>query len=130
MNDLRAFVQGKDDRKYEKVIVPEWDNREVWVRSPDSAERDAFEASLIVERKKRKGNGKMKTERKPELTNIRAKLVVICVCEGEGNPALVFKPEDAAWLGAKNAAAIDRIYDAAQRLAGISEEDIEELAGN
>lgn len=129
-NSLRDFVISHDDRVYESVVVPEWDGRTVWLRSPDSAARDAFEAGLIVERKKRKANGKMKTERKAELDNIRAKLVVLCVCEDKGNPTLVFKPDDAAMLGAKNAAAVDRIYEVAQRLAGISEEDIDELAGN
>jgi len=130
MSSLRDEIINTDDRKYIKVVVPEWGNREIWLCSPESKDRDNFEASLLVERKKRKANGKTKTVKEVTHENMRAKLVVMCVCEGEGNPTKVFKPEDAAIIGVKNAAAIDRLFDAAQKLAGISDDDLEELAGN
>lgn len=119
-----------DDIAYESVAVPEWGGRVVWLRTPHSTDRDAFEASLIKQKRVRKPNGKSKTVNETSLENIRAKLVVRCVCEGQGNPALVFNPADADALAVKNAAALDRLYDVAQKLAGISTEDIEELAGN
>lgn len=124
-DDILTF----DDVKYESVVVPEWGGATIWLRTPHSIDRDAFEASLIVQSKVRK-NGKIKTEQTTSLVNIRAKLVVRCVVTGQGSPDLMFRADDADKLAVKNAAAIDRLYDVAQRLAGISETDIEELAGN
>lgn len=127
---LRDEILSLDDVVYESVKVPEWGNREFWLRAPTSADRDAFESSLITQRKVRKPNGKTRTINETSLANIRAKLVVRCVCEGQGNPALVFKPEDADKLAAKNSAAVDRLYAVAQRLAGITDEELDELVGN
>ncbi len=62
------------------------------------------------------------------LQNIRAKLVALTVVDEQGNR--IFKDEDVKWLGNKSAAALDRIFEVAQRLSGLRDEDVEELAKN
>ena len=106
------------DRKVEMVEVPEWGGV-VYVRSLTGAERDQFESS-IVER-----NGR---DVRTNLRNLRARLVVMAACDENGEP--IFSTEDAAALGAKNAAALDRIFSVAQRLSGLRDNDVQELAEN
>jgi hypothetical protein len=42
----------------------------------------------------------------------------------------VFTDADIVALGAKNAAALNRLFEVAQRLSGLRGEDFEELLGN
>lgn len=101
------------DLKAETVSVPEWGG-EVAVRGMSGAERDSFEQSLFV------GEG---TDRKFSAENVRAKLLVRCIVDHKG--VRVFKDEDAALLGQRNAATLDRVYDVAQRLSGIGKGDLD-----
>jgi len=107
-----------NDLPVEEVYVPEWD---AWVRvrGLTGAERDAFEQSIVETRGK---NTRM------NLRNIRAKLVALCVVDEQGNR--LFSDEDAELLGRKSAAALNRVFEVAQRLSGLRPEDVEELAGN
>lgn len=107
-----------DDLKVEKVFIPEWDGF-VYVRSLTGAERDAWEAEGYLS-KNEKGQ--------PNLYNLRARLVVLCAVDAEGNR--LFTKEQAEALGEKNAGALDKIYERAQRLNALRDEDIEDLAGN
>jgi hypothetical protein len=108
----------KGKLRTEVVDVPEWGG-EVIVSEISGAARDAFEASLV------KGKGK---QRQQDLANIRAKLVVRCVVDGDGNR--VFSDADAADVGELPAAGLDRVFSVAQRLNGFKDEDIAELEGN
>lgn len=116
--NLRDQILGADDIRLVPVEVPEW-KATVYVRMLSGTERDRFEASLV------KGQGK---QRAPDLANLRARLVVLCAVDAEGNR--IFKDEDVAALGAKAAAPLDRLFTAAQSLNGLTEKDVEELAGN
>ena len=53
---------------------------------------------------------------------------VLCLLD-ENNERL-FQPEDEFPLGGKSAAALDRIFTVAQRLNGLRDEDVSELAKN
>jgi hypothetical protein len=106
------------DLKTEDVEVAEWGGT-VRVRTLTGKERDAFEASLTT------GEGK---KRKPDLTNIRAKLVAMCIVDEGG--AREFEDSEIAALGAKSAAALDRVFSVCQRLNGLSTADVEELEKN
>jgi hypothetical protein len=90
----------------------------VLVRGMTGKERDAFEVSLM--QPARGGRREVNT------ANVRAKLVSRCVVDDEGNRLLT--DADAAALGDKSAAAIDRMYAVAARLSGMTDEDQEELA--
>ena len=61
------------------------------------------------------------------MANVRAKLCAWCIVD-EGRRPRVFADADIVALGAKSAAALDRIYDVASDLSGITDEDVEELA--
>ena len=118
----------KDDRTYEKVPCPEW-GTELWVRSLDADERDEYEASL-TKYKKVKSKGKVKREASLDARSFRAKLVIRAVCAGEGNPTRFFADADLEKLGKKNAIVVDRLFSVAQKLSGLTDEDVEEITGN
>lgn len=105
-----------DDRAMELVQVPEWGG-EVWVRGLNGAERDKFEASMVQTR------GKSQTV---NMANVRARLAAASMCD-EGGVRL-FADADVDALGQKGAAALQRVFLVAQRLSGIGEEDVKELA--
>ncbi len=106
------------DIMFEDVPVPEWGGT-VRVVTLTGNERDAIEASMIV------GKGKNKDV---SLANLRAKVVARSVVDEEGKR--IFEDEDIAALGRKSAAALNRVYEVAQRLSGITQEDVDELTKN
>jgi hypothetical protein len=114
----REAILAANDLPTEDVEVPEWGGA-VRVRTLTGAQRDAFEAEIVTT------NGR-KVER--NTYNIRAKLVAASVVGEDGK--LLFSRTDVEALGAKSAAALDRVFDAASRLSGISDEDVQELAEN
>lgn len=114
----RDAILGQADRAIELVEVPEWGGA-VYVRSLSGAERDQFEASIVQR------NGK---DTRTNLRNLRARLVVLAACDEDG--AALFRAEDVQALGAKNAAPLDRLFSVAQRLSGLRDNDVQEMAEN
>ena len=110
----REDILNADDLKVENVEVPEW-GLTAWIRTLTGAERDRFEASMLVDAKAGKLN----------LRNLRARLVVESLVDKDGNK--IFKVSDAEALGAKSAAALQRLFNVAQRLSGFSETDAGDL---
>lgn len=106
------------DILYEAVEVPEWGGT-VRIRGLTGSERDEFEASIIQRRGK---------DIEANLKNIRAKLVSLAAVDEEGNR--IFTEEDVVALGRKSARVLDRLFSVAQRLSGLSSEDVEDLAKN
>lgn len=113
----KAEILAQDDLKYEDVQIPEWGGAWVRVRTLQANERDRFEASTVQR------NGKKVTT---NLDNIRARLCLLCMVDENGER--LFQEEDTFPLGGKSAAALDRIFTVAQRLNGLRDEDVEELA--
>lgn len=111
-------ILAADDIKSERVPVPEWGG-DVMVRGLTGSQRDAWEAGLTVRRGK---------QMVPDMRNFRARLVVLCCVDEAGE--LVFGPGDIDALSGKSGAALDRLYDAAAKLSGISEKDVEDLTGD
>jgi hypothetical protein len=64
-------------------------------------------------------------DRKLNLRNARAKLIVLCAVDADGRS--MFTADDLGALGRKNAAPIDRLFDACRKLAGMSAEDVDKL---
>lgn len=110
----------KRPARFEDVEIPEWDAK-VRVRELTSAARDMWEQSNLDD----KGKGQMKLR----LKNARARLVALSVIDPKSGE-LLFSGEDVLAIGGQSAAVVDRIYDVAGRLSGISDEDIEELTKN
>lgn len=103
----------------ETVDVPEWGGK-IIVRGLTAAERDDYEQAMV----ETSPNGKVQAKRK--LQNVRAGLVVRCIVDEKGERE--FADSDAAALGTKDAAVIDRLWDVCRRLCGMSTEDEVKLA--
>lgn len=114
----REQILQAEDLVYEDVEVPEWGGT-VRVRGLTGAERDQFEASIVSL------NGR---QSKVDTRNVRAKLAALTIIDEDGKR--LFTDQDVQQLGLKSAAALDRVFDVAQRLSGLSDQDIEELAEN
>ena len=104
-----------DDSKTIEVDVPEWGGT-VMIGTMSGFARDQFEAAILGK------NGGANT------VNIRAKLAASTLIDEQGN--LLFTAKDVTALGKKSAAALDRVFEAAQKLNRISDTDVEELAKN
>ena len=114
----RDDILSAPDILVERVDVPEWGGT-VLVMGMSGVERDAFEEESLV------GKGK---KREVNLHNLRARLVARSIVDEKRQR--IFTESDAEALGKKSAAALQRVFNVAQRMAGLSDEDVEELAKN
>lgn len=114
----RDAILAIDDLPKEEVYVPEW---KTWicVRALTGAERDAFEQSIVEQKGK---------STRMNLQNLRAKLVALTVVDEEGKR--IFSDADAKLLGQKSALALNRVFEVAQKLSGLTPADVEELTKN
>lgn len=111
----RDQILKAEDLKTETVPVPEWGG-DVNVRTLTGTERDAFEEGCI------KGKGKR------DLSNLRARLCALAIVDENSNR--MFSDRDVHILGKKSAAALDRVFTVAQRLSGVTDADVDDLAKN
>lgn len=111
-------IRGASDIQTEEVAVPEWGGS-VLVRGLTAKERDKYESSMVETKGK---------SAKVNMANARARLLVMTVVDESGE--LMFSQADVGWIGEKSAAAVDRIYDVASRLSGVTDADMDELVGN
>ena len=116
MLDKQAIL-GADDLPVTTVDVPEWGGQ-VGVRCMTGAERDEFEQSVSDASK----NGKV------NIRGLKGRLVGLTLCDEAG--ARLFTDAEIADLAKKSGAAIDRLFKAAQKLNHLTDDDVEELAGN
>jgi len=112
-------ILGATDVPFEHVYLPALKKHVVVVGMSGKA-RDSFEASLVV------GKGKA---RKVNTENIRAKLAARCLYDKPPAEAgqRLFSDDQADAIGNVRADVLAPIFDVAQKLSGISDEDIEEL---
>lgn len=108
-------ILNKSDLNTKVVEVPEWGG-EVIVSTMSGFVRDKFEASLVG-----KAGG-------TNTQNIRARLAAACLVDEKGN--LLFTEQEVVKLGNKSSAALDRIFDVAQKMNRIGDREIEELSKN
>jgi hypothetical protein len=119
----RDAILGVSDLQTEKVPVPEWGD-EVIVRGLTGEELDAYQGS----RRQIRNAGTPQAEVVFIQDNARAGLLVKCLIDEHGDR--LFTDQDAGLLGMKNGKVLDRLYDVAARLSGLSEEEQEEMEGN
>jgi hypothetical protein len=116
----RDEILAANDIVIELVDVPEWSEdkkAQVYVKGMTGAERDRFESSIVKQRGK---------EQVMDLADIRAKLASLTICDENGKR--LFTDADTKALGQKSASALQRVFGIAQRLSGIGDEDVKELA--
>lgn len=102
----------------EEVQLPELGGS-VWVKGMSAADRSRFEKEFQT------ASGKSSKRRMAE---VRERLVVACVCDENGNNILT--TADVEDIGKQSIQVIERIVNVAQRLCGMSNEDVEQMAGN
>lgn len=125
--DLRSHILQCDDMQYETIDCPEWGpDTKVTVRSLTAEEKDNFEKSITYTLRERRGR-KIREKTKVDPTKLRAKLVVVSACIAMNNPAPLFSPKDVDGLAKKNGAAMDRLFEACQRLSGFSDDDVDDM---
>lgn len=110
----KANILKSKDITTETVTVEEWGG-DVIIQTMTGTSRDRFEASCLNDDNTR------------NLTNFRAKLVSACAVDNKG--CLLFdNDDDIIALGKKSGAALDTLYDVAQRINKMSESDVEDTA--
>ncbi len=112
------ILKAKDVRQ-ETVAVPEWGGS-VIVETMTARERDLMEQHLVD------GRG---DDKKIKLENLRAKVVSLTVVNKRGH-RLFNTNDDVKLLGAKSAAAMERIFVVACRMNRLTEQDVEQLIKN
>jgi len=112
----RDEILQASDIQTELVPVPEWGG-DVYVKGMTGAERDKFESSIVEQRGK---------ESRMNMANVRAKLASLTICDENGKR--LFTEQDVQALSQKSASALQRVMIVAQRLSGIGDEDVKELA--
>lgn len=106
--ELRESILARTELPAETIRIPEWD-LEVRVTGLTGAQRDRIESLC-------RANG-------ADTTHLRARVVAMCVRGMDDE--LVFSEEDVGALESLAASALDRIFDAAQRLSGITPDAVD-----
>ena len=114
---LRDEILATDDAVIVPCPIPEWGKagKNIFIRSMTGDQRDAWEQMCLAK------DGAQKDK-------LRASLACFTVCDGGG--ALVFTPADISLIGAKSAAALQRIFNKALKLNRLSKSDVDELEKN
>ena len=114
----RDEILKKVDTQIKIVKVPEWGG-DVRVRGMTGEERDAFEGGIA-----KVVNGKSIVDTK----NIRARLLVNCIVDEKGER--IFSMEDIEALGKKSASALQRVFEVAGDLCGLTAGEIDKIEKN
>ncbi len=120
-------VLGIDDIGSEWVTVPEWKKngkpQTLLVVGMTGKERDAWEDTRTIEKRNRKG----KVVSAVDMHNLRASLVQLSVRHPDDVQKRVFALVSVDRLGNQSAAALERVFDVARHLSGLTDQDIDEL---
>jgi len=103
-----------NDVRIEEVSVPEWGGT-VYVKTITAKEQDAWSAEVTDQKKENKAN-------------FQASFLVMCICNESGE--LLFDRSDADMLGNKSAGALNKVFNVASGLNGLSPGDVKELEKN
>lgn len=114
----REQILAADDTQKELVPVPEWGG-DVWVYGLSGTLRDRFEEGTMDLSGKRP---------KVDLDNLRARLCALAMRDEKGSR--LFDDSHVRELGMKSSAALNRVYEVAQRLSGMGPQDVQEMAKN
>lgn len=115
----REEILGSADRKTEEVEVPEWGGT-VTVSELTAADRDRFDAFVLKVREA--------GEEDESRLRIRTLLVVLCASDAQGNR--LFSNDDVEIVSRRSFRAVNRLYQVAARLSGLTKEEREKLGGN
>ena len=109
-----AAILAADDITIRPLKIPEWGGT-IHIRTMTGQERDTWEVYA-------------QSQMQADSVNIRARLAAICICDETGKR--LFTNADTVKLSEKSGAALDRVYEAAVRLNGLSGEEVERIEKN
>jgi hypothetical protein len=89
---------------------------EVIIQGMTGKQRDEWESSLVKQRRNR---------RELDTRNVRARLVARCLVNDDGSR--MFSDDEADQLGDIRVDVLGHLFEVAQRLSGVSDEDVDEL---
>jgi len=107
-----------NDLETVEVNVPQWGGS-VLVRALTAKQRGQLMSTLIDQ---------TKDGRTLRLQDLQARLCAMSIVDGQGKR--FFSDNEIVALGAKSSAALQRVFEVAQRLSGLSDEQVEELSKN
>lgn len=111
----RDQILAAQDLQAVDVDVPEWGGA-VRVRMMSGTEREAFTSSMVV------ADGKLNA------ADYRVRLVAACIIGEDGQRLFSF--DDVATLGNKSAAALDRVFQACDKLNAASGKAVDDAEKN
>jgi len=114
---LKDEILAMDDLRTEQVEVPEW-GRTVTLRQLTNEAMDEFIDAVMAGR----------DDSSVRITGLKAQLLVASIIDDNGE--LVFGPDDVPALQRKSAAALNRLFEVAQRLNNLGEQSLENALGN
>jgi hypothetical protein len=107
----KESIMGISDLPTEVVEVSQWGGS-VKVRGMNAGERDKFEEAI----------------RKHGMANLRSLMASMTIINEDGSR--MFSDKEIDKLSSKSAEALDTIIEAASRLSGLTDSDVEVLEGN
>lgn len=117
----REDILAVQDLVTEEVEVPEWGGS-VFIRTMTGAERSTWETQITGGQLGSGGDIKV------DISDLREHLLVRVIVDEKGER--MFTDKEIKVLGGKSAAALDRLFEVAQRLNRLSDRDMEELEKN
>ena len=121
--DRQGFLDaGKRKPKVVEVphpLVTDYYGGAVFIRVMSGTDLDSFESGKFRQ---------AGTDLKFDPTNVRARLIVRCVCDAEGKRILT--DQDAAAVGQHDGAVLDILFDECQELNGLTTKAEEAVRGN
>lgn len=114
----RDDILKADDIKYQDVECPEW-NGTVRIKVMSGTERDSYESSVY---EVKDGGVKFKRD------DVRSKLLSKCIVDDDGKR--IFTDSDIKELGKKSSLVLDRLFDVAQIINGLSKESVDQARKN
>ncbi len=114
----REAILSADDLPRESLLIPEWGG-DVWIRTLTQQERDEWEQQVRDQTWEDGAVGQ---------AGLKSLLAILTLLDADGQR--MFVSDDLPEFNQKSAAAVDRIWQVACRLNGLTEGDVEELAEN
>lgn len=116
----RDSILSADDFSYEIVEVPEWGGS-VRIRGLSGEERDQLEARMV------RVQGQKTELNTDAFRNFRAAFLAMSIVDQDGKR--LFTDRDVEALGRKSSRAVQRVFNACQKLSAFTDEDIAEITG-
>lgn len=116
-------ILAKQDKDFEDVEIPEWGGT-VRIAAMSGTDRDRWELSMMQADDKSERGFRVNFD-----AYSRVRLVALCLVDDNFERVFV-TDEQVKALGQKSGAVMDRLYGIAQRVNGLSDEDIEDLEKN